>query len=112
MATHLEITRKRLIDAIARELYGWPNGERHTYDPDELPFMAARLRRKAELYVAMRDGVDIDPTGGGKVVVTNREAPTQPPERCGVARTNTGGTYYCSREPGHDGPCAAWLAHT
>ncbi len=25
MATFLEIKRKNLLDAIARELYGWPN---------------------------------------------------------------------------------------
>ncbi len=28
-------------------------------------------------------------------------------ERCPVARRETGGAFYCSREPGHSGPCAA-----
>lgn len=31
-----------------------------------------------------------------------------PPERCTLAREETGGAYFCTREPGHTGPCAAW----
>jgi len=29
------------------------------------------------------------------------------PERCLVTRQNTNGAYYCTRETGHQGPCAA-----
>jgi hypothetical protein len=28
--------------------------------------------------------------------------------RCTIASANTLGRYYCSRESGHEGPCAAW----
>ena len=29
------------------------------------------------------------------------------PESCMVASDETNGTYYCTRQKGHDGPCAA-----
>lgn len=29
------------------------------------------------------------------------------PESCMVASDETGGAYYCTRQKGHDGPCAA-----
>lgn len=31
------------------------------------------------------------------------------PESCMVATEQTGGTYYCTRQKGHEGPCAAHL---
>lgn len=30
------------------------------------------------------------------------------PEHCLVARRETQGNFYCTRDPGHTGPCAAW----
>jgi hypothetical protein len=34
--------------------------------------------------------------------------PERATERCLVARMETGGDFYCTRDPGHTGPCAAW----
>jgi hypothetical protein len=51
--THEE--QKALLDAIACALHGWPADARKTYLPLELPALAARLRRKAEILAAARN---------------------------------------------------------
>ena|SRR5690349_18606420 len=68
---------KATLDAVAAALYGWSDdGTRRTYSPDELPAMARRLRVKAERYVAIRDGKDIDKPA-------RPEAESLPERRCG-----------------------------
>jgi len=54
--THDE--QKTLIDAIAAALFGWPNdGTLRTYAPQELPSVAARLRRKAQTQAELREEI-------------------------------------------------------
>jgi len=51
--------QKHLLDSIARALHGWPDDDsRRSYAPSELPALARRLRRKAEVLDAARSGAD------------------------------------------------------
>lgn len=46
---------KLLIDTIARLAHGWADdGERRSYNPDELPSLVGRLRQKADRWFASR----------------------------------------------------------
>lgn len=66
--------QKALLDAIASALLGWPDdGDRRTYAPEELPRLAERFRRKAEILDAVRAGRDVPEPRGAPTPLEHQE---------------------------------------
>lgn len=72
----------------------------HPYPPERIDIPKVdwdAIRAQAEKVRNMRLGLQQDnPAIGGPKQST-----------CNIAHENTGGTYYCTRQAGHSGPCAA-----